>query len=80
VAEELEGATREQGGVSVGVRGIRDRRVAREVEAVRLLRSGANEVRDVEELRTACAGFRRGSGCRDAVGAKSGSGFLLAGF
>src|SRR5271170_4337427 len=51
--EELEEMLAEQPGLSVGVRGIRDGRVAPAVEAIGLLRSEANEVRDAEQLRAA---------------------------
>ena len=46
---------RNQSKVSVGVRGIPDRRVAKAVEAVRLLESAGNELRDAGEIRNLCA-------------------------
>jgi amino acid adenylation domain-containing protein/non-ribosomal peptide synthase protein (TIGR01720 family) len=57
--EELERALPQQAGLGVGVRGIRDGRVGAALEAVQLLQSGSNEVRDAAQLRAACVGIRR---------------------
>jgi thioesterase domain-containing protein/acyl-CoA synthetase (AMP-forming)/AMP-acid ligase II len=46
----VESALKEIPGVSVGVHGIRDRRIARAVESVRLLRSEAAKIREVGQL------------------------------
>ena len=51
--EELEQALAEGPDATVGVRGIRDGRVAKAVEAVRLLQ--VDEAKNVEQLRAACA-------------------------
>ena len=54
--EALEEALRRQPGVSVGVRGIRDRRVAGAVEAVRLLHDPGCVLADAEELEAVSSG------------------------
>ena len=54
--ETLEEALRRQPGVSVGVRGIRDRRVAGAVEAVRLLHDPGCVLADAEELEAVSSG------------------------
>jgi len=53
--EVVEQALAEEPGISVGVSGIRDRRVASAVEAVRMLQSGAHQVKDVAQLQAICA-------------------------
>src|SRR5262249_13415794 len=55
--EEVEKAVGQEAGMAVGVRGIRDGRVASAVEAVRILRNGSSEVRDAGELRVVCEGI-----------------------
>ena len=54
--ETLEEALRRQPGVSVGMRGIRDRRVAGAVEAVRLLHDPGCVLADAEELEAVSSG------------------------
>ena len=53
--EEVEEALAREPELSVGVRGIRDGRVAEAVAAVRMLQGWESEVMDVAELRAACA-------------------------
>ena len=55
--EELEKVLRQQPQLAVGVRGIRDGRVAASVEAVRLLRAGPDPAGEAGQLRAACEGI-----------------------
>src|SRR5262249_38840236 len=52
--EEVEEVLGQENGIAVGVRGIRDGRVASAVEAVRILRGGSDEVKDAAQLRAVC--------------------------
>src|SRR5262249_55784091 len=56
--EKVEKALGQEPGMAVGVRGIRDGRVASAVEAARILRGEGNKVKDARELRTVCKGIR----------------------
>jgi len=53
--EVVERALAQEPGLAVGVRGVRDDRVAQSVAAARLLQNEAGEVKDVAGLRVACA-------------------------
>src|SRR5215468_4185565 len=55
--EKVEEALGQEPGLAVGVRGIRDGRVASAVEAARILRNGSSEVKDAGELRAVCEGI-----------------------
>ena len=55
--QKLEEALALQPGLAVGVRGIRDRRVAGAVEAVRLLQTPGSGLSDAGQLQEACAGI-----------------------
>ncbi|HEY2306853.1 MAG TPA: condensation domain-containing protein, partial [Streptosporangiaceae bacterium] len=54
--EALAEALAQGPGFAIGIRGIRDSRVASAVEAVRLLRDGGSLLSDARQLRAACAG------------------------
>ena len=79
--QRLEEALALQPGLAVGVRGIRDRRVAGAVEAVRLLQTPGNGLSDAGQLQEACAGHLWGRPeCGDTAGAASWRDVLLARF
>jgi amino acid adenylation domain-containing protein len=56
--EEVEERLRQEPGLTVVVRGMRDRRVASAVEAVRVLGRESSDVRDAGQLRASCAEVR----------------------